>query len=70
MKQSEISGKQFKMWRSSKGWQRGWLAGKLGVSPAFLWKYEKDDVKVPLIVLLASMAISADLPIIQPTKGE
>jgi transcriptional regulator with XRE-family HTH domain len=61
MLKSTITGKEFKSWRESHGWSRIWLANKIGVAQSSLWKWEKDDVLVPLVVTLASLALAYKL---------
>lgn len=72
MKQSAINGRQLMLWRESQGWQRSWLAEKIGISPSALWKWESAEF-VPLIAERACAAVKAGLPMIcetTPTKGE
>lgn len=66
MKSSDITGKEFKLWRLSKGWQKTWLADRLGVSPAYIHKNEEDSARVPIILILAVSALAADIPLIKP----
>lgn len=61
MKASDVTGKELRHWRQARGWQRSWLAEKIGVSPSAMWKWEQDEAIVPHIVTVACAAIRAEL---------
>lgn len=72
MRVSNITPKQFKKWRMSRGMSLAACAAKLGISPSSVYNYEEGrrsegDVKIPVLVAWAMTAIDNNL---EPYEGE